>query len=124
MFEEFSFKIENGNKSIKETIICISNKDKKLFSQLLKIPEVLLFNKHKKAKGDNKISIFVRIYLNVNVITKLIDDIDNMLVSNPSMEKILKLFLETPESSFIKEEKEILLLKILLPSPQMNSVIS
>ena len=122
--EEFSFKIAKGNKRIKATIICTNNKEIKLLSQLLKNPEVFLLSRQRNAKGERRISILANIYLNVNVITKLREEIESILVRIPSIENILKFVEEFPLSSFIKEEKEIFLLKIVFPKPHMNSDIS
>ena len=124
MVDEFSFKIANGSNRIKATTICMSNKVRKLLSQLLKKPDVFLFNRHKNANGESKISIFVNIYLRVNVITKLKEEIEIMLVRIPSIEKILKFELDVPLSSLISEEKEIFLLKIFPPSSQIKFDIS
>ena len=120
----FSLNIAKGNKSMRATTIWINNKDKKLFNQLRKKPAVFLFNKHKKAKGDNSIRILAKIYLNVNVIMRLMDEIESIPVKRPSIEKILKLLLELPLSSLISEEKEIVFLKMLKPKPHIKLEIS
>lgn len=120
----FSLNMAKGNKRIRATIICINNKDRKLFNQLRKKPEVFLFNRHKKAKGDNSIKILAKIYLNVNVMMRLMDEIESIPVKRPSIEKILKLLLELPLSSLISEEKEIVFLKMLKPKPHIKLEIS
>lgn len=122
--EEWSFKIAKGSNKIRATMIWTNNKDKKLLSQLLKKPEVFLLSRHRKAKGEISIKIFANIYLKVKVITRLKEEIESILVKTPSIEKILKFFDELPLSSFIKDEKEIVLLKILLPKSDMKFVIS
>lgn len=61
-----------------------------------------------------------KIYLIVNVITKLIEDIETILVRIPSIEKILKFELELLLREFINEENEIVFLKILLPNSQIK----
>ena len=124
MEEEPSFKIANGRSKISATTNWINNKERKLFNQLRKKPFVVRFNKHKKAKGENKIKTLVRIYRNVKWRTSVKEEIESILVKRPSIEKMLKFLEISLVSKLMNEEKEIGLLKIWFPKLQIKSDMS
>ena len=87
--EEFSLKIAKGKRKIRETIICIRRRERKLLNQIRKNPTVDLFNKHKNANGESKIKTLVKIYRKVKCRTKVNEEIESILLRIPSIEKIL-----------------------------------
>lgn len=121
--EEWSFSIAKGRSNIIANIIWTSRREGKLLSHALKIPLVLLFSKHKKAKGESITKTFVKIYLNAKVITNVKDETEIMVVRIPSKEKTSKVPLSSDNLS-IRAEKEIFWFSFSFPILHITLVIS
>ncbi len=100
------FKIENGRSIMIANTIWTRSSEKKLLSQLLKIPLVLLFIRQRKAKGESRTRTFVRIYRSANVITSVNDETVIIVAIIPSNVKISKELLLDDNFS-IRAVKEI-----------------
>ena len=124
MSDGLSLNMANGNNKIMATNICTNSKDRKLLTQLLKNPEVFLFNRQMNANGEKSTRTLTIMYLIAKVMIKLIEEIESIPDKIPSMEKILKLLLELPLISFIKDDNEIVLPKIFVPKSHIKLDIS
>ena len=123
-FEEKS--IENKISKTKETIIWISIKENKFLNHDLKNQLVEFIDKDNIAKGDSRANIFTIIYRNEYEKTRLSKETLNVDFIIPSTENIFIVVLSIPILefiSFIKEEKQISVLKIFSPKFLIDKVI-
>ena len=109
---------ENTITKIKLTKICKNSSDKYALSHALKNHLVLCKNNDKKAKGANKVKIFIIIYLSEYVKIKFNKPIDKIAFKIPDKENILSdvlFILITEFNSCIRVEKQISLLNKFSP---------
>lgn len=122
--EEESFISAYGSKIINAISICISKRESRLLYQLRKNPTVVLSSRHKKANGEERIRIFIKIYLIAKLIINEKDEMESIPVRIPSKENMLNSDEKEELSIFISEEKEISLLNIFVPREKIKVVIS
>jgi hypothetical protein len=85
---------------------------------------VFLFSKHKNANGEVRTKTFTIIYLNAKLIINEKEEKESIPLKIPSKENTLNPAEKEEFNKFINEEKEISLLKILVPRDVIKLVIS